>query len=201
MAEARHSPITRLALAVVLVLLGIWTTAAQAQSGPDGKLSVAIVAGGMTTNGIQVVYRPTTARYGDNNFVGLMLGYEIPTRHSRWNVGAEVQLNQHFGDHEYLEFVLPATLRYSPQKPWLPAFDSFAFGVGLSYTSDTPKLEIATRGDSQRALVYLSLEAAFSVGAGEDDLFFRLHHRSDGYGLFNTDTGSNAFAVGFRKGF
>ena len=79
--------------------------------------------------------------------------------------------------------------------------DSFAFGLGLSHTTETPLLEVVKRGESQRTLVYFSLETAFSVGEGDDDIFFRLHHRSDGYGLFAADSGWNAFAVGWRHGF
>ena len=185
----------------VFCLQSLWFTVAQAQSLQDAKPYFAFVVGGMTKNGIQVVYRPGTARYAHSNLIGVNLGFEVPLRHDRWAVGAEVQLNQHFGRYEHLEIALPALVRYSPKNPWLPAFDSFAFGLGVSYTSQTPKLEVLTRGDSQRALVYMLLETAFSVSDTGNDLFFRLHHRSDGYGVFKTDAGSNAFLVGFRKSF
>lgn len=155
----------------------------------------------MTTNGFDEVLNPNVLDYADNNFAGIILGYEVPIGDGRFSLGAEAQINQHFGGQEYLEFVIPATIRYSPKDPWVSFFDSFAFGLGLSYTADTPESEIARRGDSQRALVYFSLEAAFDVGQSGNDLFLRLHHRSDGYGLFETDTGSNAYALGFRKVF
>lgn len=155
----------------------------------------------MTNNGIDEVFLPGKVSFADQRFAGLLLGYEVPLRDDRWELGVEVQLNRHFGKDTFEELVVPATIRYSPANPWLPAIDSFAFGLGLSHTSETPQLEILRRGGSQRTLVYFSLESAFSVGKGDDTVFFRLHHRSDAYGLFAENSGSNAFAVGYRKGF
>ncbi|WP_397543328.1 hypothetical protein [Roseovarius salis] len=165
------------------------------------RLSFSIVAGKMTNNGFDEVLLPYEVDFAKPGFAGLILGYEVPLEDPRWEIGVEVQANRHFGRGTYQEFVVPATIRYSPARPWWPVIDSFAFGLGLSYTTQTPPLEIARRGDSQRAMVYFSLETAFSLNQPEDSVFLRLHHRSDAYGLFATNSGSNAFAIGFRRGF
>ena len=47
---------------------------------------------------------------------------------------------------------------------------------------------------------YLSPEIAFSLpDSPQNELFFRIHHRSTGFGLFwNTSTGSNVLTLGLR---
>lgn len=187
------------AIAVLFVSAGM--AGAQDYRAGDAKLSLSLHGGQMTTNGIDEVFFPNKTNFTDAYFAGLILGYEVPLSDPRFAVGAEIQLNHHFGQDTFQELVLPVTIRYSPARPWPAVLDSFAFGLGLSHTSETPLLEVVRRGESQRTLVYFSLETAFSVGEGDDDIFVRLHHRSDGYGLFAADSGSNAFAIGWRHGF
>ncbi|WP_160325895.1 hypothetical protein [Roseovarius indicus] len=192
----------RVAVAALVALVAM-AGGAKAQDGRAGepKLSLSLHGGQMTTNGIDEVFYPNKTDFTDAYFGGVIFGYEVPLSDPRFAVGAEVQLNHHFGQDTFQELVLPVTIRYSPARPWPVMLDSFAFGLGLSHTTETPLLEVVKRGESQRTLVYFSLETAFSVGEGDDDIFFRLHHRSDGYGLFAADSGSNAFAVGWRHGF
>ncbi|WP_232796505.1 hypothetical protein [Roseovarius salinarum] len=194
---------TQLAVALVAAvsLIDPRIATAQDRDRHDGGWSVAVVAGQMTTNGIDEVLVPGKTDFADNGLAGLVVGYERPLRDMRWDLGVEFQLNQHFGQQEYQEFVVPATIRYSPRDPWVPAFDSFGFGIGMSYATETPRVEVATRGASQRGLLYFFLETAFALNDTGDSAFLRLHHRSDAYGLFATDTGSNALAVGVRRGF
>lgn len=186
----------------LLVAFG-WSgmTAAQEYRAGEPKLSLSLHGGQMTTNGIDEVFYPNKTDFTDAYFGGVILGYEVPLNDPRFAVGAEIQLNHHFGQDTFQELVLPVTIRYSPARPWPAVLDSFAFGLGISHASETPLLEVVKRGESQRTLVYFSLETAFSVGEGDDDIFVRLHHRSDAYGLFATDSGSNAFAIGWRHGF
>lgn len=188
-------------MATGIFLFAADRVAAQSGQTGAGQWSLAVQAGRMTNNGIDEVFLPGRVNFADQRFAGLLLGYEVPLRDARWEMGVEVQLNRHFGKDTFEELVVPATIRYSPARPWWSAIDSFAFGLGLSYATETPQLEILRRGGSQRALIYFSLESAFSVGRGDDAVFLRLHHRSDGYGLFAEDSGSNAFAVGYRKAF
>lgn len=189
-------------LIVMALALGTVTPPARAADLHDGRLTFGVFGGQLTTNGIDDVPFPGRLDFADSHFAGIMLGYEIPVLNERWQIGVEVQLSHHFGMDTYQEIVvMPATIRYSPVRPWLPVLDSFAFGIGLSHTTETPLVEVVRRGDSQRTLVYFTLETAFALGDGRDNLFLRLHHRSDAYGLFERDAGSNGFALGWRRSF
>lgn len=174
-----------------------------AQSGLEtpGTWSVGVVAGNMTNNRANDLLRPGEYDFADNYFAGSMIGYDRQIGDTQWSWGAEIQVNLHFGNQEFLEFVLPATIRYRPQIAFLPDLGSFAFGLGFSYTTKVPQIEIDVRGDSARTLVYWLAETAISVGDSGDKLFFRVHHRSDAFGLLYPDSGSNAFAVGWRRPF
>ncbi|WP_135505979.1 hypothetical protein [Roseovarius aestuariivivens] len=179
---------------------GLIPSAATAQE--DGvHRTVSLVAGQMTTNGVDDVFVPGKTDFTDAGFAGVIVAWETPLDSARWHTGVEVQLNQHFGQNDHQELVVPVTIRYSPARPWLPVIDSFAFGIGLSYATSTPTVEINRRGASQRTLAYFSLETAFATGHADTDVFLRLHHRSDAYGLFARDSGSNAFAIGLRTSF
>jgi len=70
--------------------------------------------------------------------------------------------------------------------------------LGLSYATDVPESEIDRGGDSTRTLVYWMAELEFYLPPDFLTLVFRLHHRSDGYGLFPEDSGTNAFLAGIR---
>lgn len=167
----------------------------------ETRRTLSFAAGQMTSNGFDEVFLPAKTDFIDAGFAGVIVGWETALDHPRWQAGIELQFNQHFGKNNHTEIVVPLTIRYSPERPWLPFIDSFAFGLGLSHATSTPNTEIQRRSVSQRTLVYFSLETAFAFGEQDSNLFLRLHHRSDAYGLMATNSGSNAFALGFRKSF
>lgn len=181
----------------------LWVDMPFAQTAPDrqGEWSLGVFAGNMTNNRANQLLMPGEYDFADNYFTGLAIGYDRQIGESRWSWGGEFQTNLHFGDQEYLEFVLPATIRYRPDVPLLPALESFAFGLGFSYTTSVPQVEIDVRGDSARTMVYWMVETAASVGARQNEIFFRVHHRSDAFGLLEPDSGSNALAIGWRRAF
>lgn len=159
------------------------------------------MAGVMTTNDLAGL-AGGSVEVTDSGLAGVVLAWDRPlARDPRWSLGFEFQVNTHFGDNDLLEFALPATIRFSPARPWWSRIDSYAFGLGLSLTDEVPSVEVDTYGASQTALVYLMAETAFDVGGPDDTVFLRIHHRSDGYGLFETDSGSNALTIGYRRSF
>lgn len=176
-----------------------------AGAGPEhqgsGTWSAGVFAGNMTNNRANDLLRPGQYDFADNHFAGAVLAYDRRIGRSQWSLGAEVQVNLHFGDQEFLEVVLPVTIRHHPEFSFLPALESLGVGLGLSHTTKVPELEVAVRGDSARTLVYWFAESAFSVGDAGDEVFIRVHHRSDAFGLLNPDSGSNAFAFGWRRPF
>lgn len=174
---------------------------AQGSGALNDRLSFSIVAGRLTSNGFGDVYKPAEIDFTNAGFAGVVLAYQLPLSNQRWEIGVEGQINQHFGKRTFQEFVVPFTIRYSPENPWLRAFDSFAFGLGVSHATKTPRVEVERRKVSQRTLAYFFLETAFQLGNPRDSLFIRIHHRSDAYGLFEPDSGSNAYAIGWRRDF
>lgn len=128
-----------------------------------------------------------------------------------------------FWQHFWLEAEMGAGFRFEPAEDYYNPelwgaiylkFDGFpwndtlrtAVGVstGLNWVREIVPSEIV-RGrsslpDGAVLQHYLSPEVAFSLPqAPENELVFRLHHRSTGHGLFwDAKTGSNVLTVGFR---
>jgi len=78
---------------------------------------------------------------------------------------------------------------------------SAAFGLGLSYATELPKLEVEQEGDSAQLLVYWVAEITAGPPAADWAISLRLHHRSVGYGLFGDRGGMNALGLGLRYSF
>jgi hypothetical protein len=77
----------------------------------------------------------------------------------------EGQAVKHSGDQDHWEFNGLAPIRWLTF-PWHKYIDtSLASGAGLSYTTQTPKVELRRRGDDQSAklLTYLMIELAFTL--------------------------------------
>ncbi|MEM8571301.1 MAG: hypothetical protein AAGG56_10365 [Pseudomonadota bacterium] len=112
--------------------------------------------------------------------------------------GIEGAIYGHFGDQDLLEFSAPIYLRSRrPERGYIP---NIAYGLGVSYTTSVPDVEIDRSGDSQQWLLTWFLELEFRSQA-QTRPYIRLHHRSDGFGLLDTDAGSNAVGIGLRRDF
>lgn len=172
-----------------------------ARAEPTQGSSVIVFGGQMTDNDWQETFQPSKLEFLDSHFVGIGLGYDWVIGNSRWTLGVEGQVVGHFGRQDHLEFNLPVVARYHARRPYLPSFHSVAFGIGLSTTSKKPKIEIDRDGQTTNTLVYWMLDVEFDLPPPNTSLSFRLHHRSDAFGLFDTDSGSNALAVGIRRRF
>ena len=118
------------------------------------------------------------------------------------SIEAEGQLVRHFGDQDHWEVNLPiATARWS-RFPWSGTLDtSAAFGLGLSWTSEKPALEVRNEGDSAQVMAYWMIEVDTALPVERWRLVGRLHHRSTAYGLFGEDGGGNALVLGLRRQF
>lgn len=111
----------------------------------------------------------------------------------------EGQVVRHFGDQQHWEFnAVPILLRWR-QFPWSERVaSSAAFGLGLSFSTEMPGVEVELEGESHRTLVYWVME--FTAGPPDADwaVSLRLHHRSVGYGLMGDEGGMNAVGLGVR---
>ena len=115
----------------------------------------------------------------------------------------EGQLVKHFSLQNHWEFNALATLRWEKffWDKWLDT--SVAFGLGPSYATEKPPIEVANDGDSAKFLLYWMLELAIVPlkNRPQVELLTRIHHRSNAYGLMAEEGGSNALAFGFRYQF
>jgi len=110
----------------------------------------------------------------------------------------EGQVGKYFDDQKNWEFNLAIAGRWK-KFPWNKKVKtSLAWGIGPSYATEVPKVEISLAGSSRQLLIYwfgeISLGPPKSNWAG----VLRLHHRSPGFGLLGTKGGSNTLAFGLK---
>ncbi len=161
--------------------------------------SLSLFVGQMTDNRWNEIFlEPDTVRTRDARAVGVSVARE-------WSwpgfgfYGIEGSLLRHDGEQRHWEVSAPFYLRsLQPEAVWLP---SLAYGIGLSHATDIPESEVAQKGGSTRTLVMWFIELEFGGAHAETRPYLRLHHRSDAFGLFTPDTGSNVLALGVRQDF
>jgi hypothetical protein len=114
----------------------------------------------------------------------------------------EVQIGKYFGDQDHWEFNLPIFGIRWHRFPWdRYVATSFAWGIGPSYATSIPKIELETNESSSRWLIYWFGELTFGPPSANWEVLMRLHHRSNGFGLVAEDGGSNAIGAGLRYHF
>ncbi len=176
--------------------------AGEGSASANDKAGAIVVFGGLLTNNHwEDALVPWTLDFRDSTFVGLAASHGIGRFDHRLGFEIEGQVVRHFGDQDHWEFNLPIIGRWEAF-PWDAVVDtSLAFGVGPSYSSEKPKVEVANDGDSRRLLVYWMLE----IEVGQPDTgwsaIFRLHHRSGAFGLVADEGGSNAMVIGLKQRF
>lgn len=111
----------------------------------------------------------------------------------------EAQVGKYFGDQDHWEFNLPIVGFRWHRFPWDHLLStSFAWGIGPSYATQIPEIEIETNDESSRWLIYWFGELTFGPPTAAWETLLRLHHRSDGFGTMAEDGGSNAVCAGLR---
>jgi hypothetical protein len=113
----------------------------------------------------------------------------------------EAQIARHSGLQDHNEFNLLAAYRWH-RLPWSSRLDSsVAFGLGVSYATELPSVEVALKGASDRLMAYWHLELTLGPPQSDWQAMLRLHHRSAAYGLFGDTGGANALTLGVRYAF
>ncbi len=167
----------------------------------DKPSAITVFGGSMTDNDWEDAFAPWTLDFRDSTFVGLAVSHGIGRFDHRLGFEIEGQVVRHFGDQDHWEFNLPIIGRWEAF-PWDAVVDtSLAFGVGPSYSSAKPKVEVANDGDSRRLLVYWMLEIEVGPPDKGWSAIFRLHHRSGAFGLVADEGGSNAMVIGLKQRF
>ena len=115
---------------------------------------------------------------------------------------AEGQVARYFGDQDHWEFnAVPVVGRWS-RFPWNGRVGTTAaFGLGLSYASELPPVEVEIEGESQQLLVYWVMEVTAGPAQAPWSISLRLHHRSGAWGLVADEGGMNAVGLGLRYEF
>ena len=138
--------------------------------------------------------------YLDSGLVGVGVGKEF-ARYGQLTFGFELQAVQHFGTQDNFEINTPLTVRYNRESDVLSSLESLAFGLGLSWASEKPQTEVDRNGDTNQTMFYWMGELQFDLPNTDLDLVTRIHHRSDGYGVWEVDSGSNALVIGLKRTF
>jgi hypothetical protein len=150
-----------------------------------------------------VMFNPLFSKYvGAYLVAGTVSRKYAERRQGALDLEAEGQVVYNFGAQSHWEFnAVPIVARWK-RFPWSSRVrTTAAFGLGLSYATELPPVEVALEGESRRLLIYWVAE--FTAGPLDSPWSFsaRLHHRSVGYGLFAEDGGMNAVGLGVRYAF
>jgi hypothetical protein len=148
-----------------------------------------------------VLADPLGSDYADSYLVAASLAREYARRaDGALRIEREANVAYHFGGQRHLELnAAPIVLRWT-RFPWSRRVEtSAAFGLGLSYATQTPEVELAIEGDTSRLLIFWIMELTAGRPGSPWSMSLRLHHRSTGWGLMGVDDGGmNAPGLGFR---
>lgn len=112
---------------------------------------------------------------------------------------AEGQVAWNFGDQEHWEFNLVPVVARWKRFPWDDRLaTSAAFGLGLSYATEVPEIEVELEGASEQLLIYWVAELTAGPLDAPWALSLRLHHRSVAWGLMGEEGGMNGMGLGLR---
>jgi hypothetical protein len=150
-----------------------------------------------------VFVNPMFSEYVDTYVaVAALSGPYAHFRNDRLSLEAEGQIAYNWGGQEHWELnVVPLMPRWR----WFPRDgaleSSVAFGIGLSYATHVPEVEVELEGESNNLLVYWVAELTTGPFDAPWSVSLRLHHRSVAYGMFGKDGGMNGVGLGLRYGF
>ena len=146
-----------------------------------------------------IVTEPTEVRFADAYLAALALSYTLARhRDDALTVETEGQAVYNFGDQSHWEFNALMASRWHRFPCDARLATTVAFGLGLSYATEVPEVEVALEGSSEQVLIYWMFEMTFAPPGARWAASIRLHHRSKGFGLLAEDGGMNALAAGVR---
>lgn len=180
------------------------TCAVQASAAPrDWAATVYGARISSETGWEDILLNPLGAQYVDAFLVAGALSRPYATyRDGGLLLEAEGQVAYNFGRQHHWEFnTAPLVVRWQ-RFPWSRHVDtSAAFGLGLSYASEVPEVEVEIEGESHRLLVFWVAELTAGPVQAPWAVSLRLHHRSVAWGLMGDEGGMNAVGLGIRYRF
>lgn len=167
----------------------------------DKPLYALIIYGGrMTDNTIDdFVDNFVGIDFYDSYLLTLALSRRIATFDELASFEVEGQVVKHFDQQDHWEFNALLTARWE-KFFWDKHLDtSFAIGVGPSYATHVPEIEVQRSDGSERLQVYMMLELEFTLPSHPNmAVITRVHHRSNAFGIVADDGTSNALAFGLK---
>ena len=164
--------------------------------------ALTLFGGRLTDNEWEEVFVPGEIEFQDSWLLGIAGSRRILHFGEGLSFEIEGQVVRHFDGQTHWEFNLPVIARWA-RFPWDDVIDtSVAWGIGPSYASEVPVLEVEREGSSEQWLVYWLAELELGLpGRHEWSAITRLHHRSEAFGLIADEGGSNVVTLGFRRSF
>ena len=162
--------------------------------------SINIYGGRMTSNHWEDVFIDTlNLDFVDSYFFVVGLARRVGKYRDRMSFEIEAQVVKHFDYMDHWEFNGAATGRWE-KFWWDDTIDtSLAFGIGPSYATDEPEVELDNNDETSKFLIYWMIELALTLPDYPQTAFIaRLHHRSNAWGLINKDGGSNGIGFGLK---
>lgn len=201
-ARMRHSGLRG---SLATVLLWFCMSVSADQSGGESSWTSTLYGARMSseTGWEDILLNPVAAQYEDVFLAVAALSRPYARyRDGALTLEAEGQVARYFGDQDHWEFnVVPIALRWH-RFPWSHRVaTSAAFGLGASYATELPPVEVAIEGESEQFLVYWVLEATAGPVDSRWAISLRMHHRSVAWGLMGDEGGMNAVGLGIRYGF
>ena len=189
-----------------MVLQSAWSAPARAEMPDTERAWTAMVYGARMsseTGWEDILIDPVEAQYLDVFLLAGALSRPYASlREGALTLEAEGQVVRYFGDQDHWELnAVPLTLRWH-RFPWSHRMaTSAAFGLGVSYATELPPVEVAIEGESAQWLMYWLLEATAGPVGSPWSFTLRMHHRSVSYGLMAEEGGMNAVGLGVRYRF
>lgn len=186
---------------IAALATGLASDAAGAEDpNAEGRYAATVFGARLTDNKWKEIATIEDVGFRDAYLAGLALSHEFLGGRD-WALEVEGQTVKHFGDQTHWEFnaALVGRWRGFPWRETVPT--SVAFGIGPSYATEVPPEEVAMDGESARFLLYWMAEVEVGLPDEPWSAIARLHHRSNGYGVFAEDGGSNWITFGLRRRF
>lgn len=176
--------------------------AAPEKTADSGDYAVTVVVGNLLDNEYEDVFSPSSLQFESSYLIGLAGSARVAQPVDGLDIEVEAQIVRHLQGQTHWELNAPIAVVRWNIFPWDDHVDtSAAFGLGLSVTSETPRLEARNEGGSQPLMAYWMVELAFGLPAEDWDLVSRLHHRSTSFGLFGDEGGANSLVIGLKHRF
>ena len=187
-----------LILAMALFLFLPFGAAAPAAWAEERLYALNLYAGRLTSNHWEEFFG-SELDFKDSYLVTVALTRRIGEYEDKASFEIEGQIVKHFNIQTHWELNALVAARWEAFW-WDDVLDtSVAFGLGPSYATDTPEIEVEINGDTSQFLVFWMLELALGLpDYPHVALITRIHHRSDAFGLIPDGGGSNALAVGLK---